>query len=316
MIAFKNRRNLPFKSNLDKSDILTNIHQEKTLPRNNSSFRSKSKEMKEKINMSLHRDQLDVKQSEGIQVLTLGYPDNYAYYLAKSSVFSKAGSNIINAKKHNYNSQLEIQKPNPMSGGTDQLINSLIVNMNNNFNLEMHSKIQDEKKDEAAFIGDTELLNKHVALWDFLLELECNVDNKIYIKNLVRRLLVLIHDEISTNSAFFDIFLMNNLNKAYAKCFKIVGVLLVYMTFLVTDFNYESNVKLNLKRIISGVNEFLIWMVETYILSNEENRINSVFIEKFKKLQKNHRARKGKDVVNIVIKNLDTVINTMRQFSK
>jgi hypothetical protein len=197
------------------------------------------------------------------------------------------------------------------------MLNSLIQNMNNNFNLEMNAKISEEKKEpEITFIGDTAILEKHVAFWDFLLEFECNVDNKMVIKNLTRRLLMLLNEELLKNNSIFEIFILNNLNKAYIKCFKIIGNLLILMTFLVTDFNYETNVKQNLKRIIQGINEFMIWLIETYIFNTEEQKVNSGFMEKFKKISKNHRNRKGKDVVNIMIKNLDSVINTIRQFSK
>jgi hypothetical protein len=333
MLAFKNKRNnLPMRSALDKTDIMPSLH-DSVLQRNNSSLRNKQGISKEKPNMTgVQKDNFEggnnmTKQpNEGkAHNITTGYPDNYAYYLSKSSVFGKVGNSILNIKKHNYNNNSHIgegtlkRKNDPLtSGGTDNIINELITNMNNNFNMEMNSKIMEDKgvSSEAAFMGDKSMLERHSTLWDHLLELESNVENKIYIKNLARKILTSLSDELNTCPSFFDVFLLNNLNRAYSKCFKIVGILLIYLTFLVTDFNYENNVKQNIKRIIVGINEFLIWMIETYILSTEESKVNSSFVDKFKKISKQHRARKGRDVINIVIKNLDTVVNTMRQFAK
>jgi hypothetical protein len=189
--------------------------------------------------------------------------------------------------------------------------------MNNNFNMEMSNKIIEEKKEDKAdvvvCIASNELVDKHVALWDYIFEIELNIDNKIVIKNLVRRLLLLLNDEIIINNISFELFSIHNLNRAYMKCFKIIGNLITYVSFLVTDFNYENNVKQNLKRIIVGVNEFLTWMIETYI---PEDRLSGSTLEKFKKVHKALRGKRGKEAIGIMIKNLDTVINTLKQFAK
>jgi hypothetical protein len=206
------------------------------------------------------------------------------------------------------------------NNNNDNILNSLMQNMNNNFNMEMNAKIQEDKKDEkpeVTFTGNQDLLEKHIAIWDLILEIEFSIDNKVLIKNLTRRLILVLHEQIVLCNNNFDIFILNNLNKGYSKFLKIFGIVMIFITFLVTDFNYENNVKQNLRRIIYGLNDFLIWLIDNHILNSEEGKVGSTFIEKFRRSQKNnHKFKKGRDNASNMIKGLETVINTIKQFSK
>lgn len=115
-----------------------------------------------------------------------------------------------------------------------------------------------------------------------------------------------------------EIFINNNLNKGYLKFIKITYVLLILIKFILIDFNYENSIKTHVKKLFNAINEQILIILENVILPADENFPNSfnVFYERYKKVSKNHKIKKLKDVANILYKNLDIPVNTIKQFSK
>jgi hypothetical protein len=250
----------------------------------------------------------------------LGYVDHVINYVSKQTVFSKAGHNVMAKPKSGYqlihNAHTRESKLFTKALSSDQnALTELIFNFNNSLEGLVSSGHNEDYKGDSTFIKNYVVINKHVVLWDYMLELDLNIDNKIYMKNLARRLLLTLKDNLTVDGINFELFNSTSLNKAYIRCFKVIGIFLMYLTFLMTDFNYDNTVRQQMKKILSNLTNFLIQMIESNVL-NPDNCINNRnFIERFKKAHKHHQYKKGKDFSSM-LKILEVAISTIKQFSK
>lgn len=89
--------------------------------------------------------------------------------------------------------------------------------------------------------------------------------------------------------------------------------------------------RINLKKFFQAINENLTSILDAFVLpyinntstniiiNGDSNNINKFkeFIEKYTKYNKNHKNKKQKkDLFNSLIKNCDSSIHAIRQFSK
>lgn len=131
-----------------------------------------------------------------------------------------------------------------------------------------------------------------------------------------------------------EIFTYTNINKGYVKIMKLSMIVFTLLKYVLLDFNYDTNIKSNLKRIIQSINENLLSLTENLILpflNNQNSIINTLvlenmanpiekfreFIEHYEKISKYHKVKMNKkDFFNFFLKNCETPIHSIRQFSK
>lgn len=144
---------------------------------------------------------------------------------------------------------------------------------------------------------------------------------------LVRKLILFINDEMIKKNMNFEIFSYPNVTKGYSKIIKIAMILLIFLKFILLDFNYDSNLRSNVKKMLNSINEIILSITENFILNFIKNTngasgiiqtdIYKEFFEKYQKVIKLHKIKKNpKELFNSLVKNCEGPINVIKQFSK
>jgi len=143
---------------------------------------------------------------------------------------------------------------------------------------------------------------------------------------VTKRYLYQIKDEVLGKNLNYDIFSNSSLNKTYAKVVKNTIIMIIYLKYILNDYNYEANLKSHLKKIIGGLTEAIINILEVFIIKKVSNETyekvfsKKEFVDKLNKLIKIHKINTGKNVKTDYIlqinRNIDSVSTVMKQFSK
>ncbi len=137
------------------------------------------------------------------------------------------------------------------------------------------------------------------------------------------RLVNYIKEEIVDGHVFQnELFSSPLLSKTYSKIIKILLIFLVYIRFIVTDLPFDSGLKNSLKKILYIITESLVNIGEMFIvqkITRNKEVIKKEIIEKINKSCKGHKINrnlKAVDIIFIMNKNNDTIINHINIFSK
>lgn len=262
-------------------------------------------------------------------------PTNLNPYMALS-VFNKIGQNIMNSNSNSNNNSYKLNKvglssesiknfskyENINNGGNttkkkDKITLDIIQTNKNNIN------IKKETSQELSFevSNNYSSIKNNLTLWEILLDFELTIDIKsnlmLNCKRLHAILLSLKEDNVNTYETFVT-------SKTYLKFLNLVVIFFIYLKFLLNDFNFESNIKVNFKRICHSLNEYILQMFEFIVLVNSEfsetsKGIYSAFLERQEQMTKLHKINKGlklKDSNQILSKNIENISNSIKQFSK
>ena len=189
-----------------------------------------------------------------------------------------------------------------------------------------------EKENQLNKEIDEKNIEIHFKLWEIIVFIEIHSENKLGLGNQIKKILNLIETDfipnnLNNNKIILDIFNHNQLNFIYNKIIKIFFILITYIKFLLLDFNFETTIKSNIKRLVSLVNENFLSLLTTQVFvkdalteNNLCSKIKKEFIEAYNKLLKQKKIKRGyKDQINIfcnnINKNLEIVITTIKQFS-
>ncbi len=187
-------------------------------------------------------------------------------------------------------------------------------------NLNMDFSINRQQLENVISISD-DVVERHAYLWEFLFELEFHSDNKSMLVSTSKNIIYKYEEFVRRNVAW-EIFNNNSLNKTYTKIIKLAIIIMIYYKFVLLDFNFETNIKGNLKKIATNINEQLIIFLETFVLIKETltEKLSKEFMDKYSKCIKTHKTKKTKESLNNmsclnIFKNLEVVINNVKQFS-
>ena len=143
---------------------------------------------------------------------------------------------------------------------------------------------------------------------------------------LTKRFINLCQEEVMYKNLNFEIFSYNNLNKVYAKTIKNALIMMIYIKFILNDYNYEMNLKSHIKKIIGGLTEVFINIIDTYVLKKlnmeifEKNYSKREFFDKYSKMLKLHKIINSKgtkiDLTLQLGRNVESITTIMKQFSK
>ena len=204
------------------------------------------------------------------------------------------------------------KSPPPNMKKIDNNINDETININviNNNNL------------VSQLISDEKIIEIHTKLWEGFLNIEMQADNKNGINNQLKKVLNLIEKEFTEkNKGNENIFKKIELNKVYTKIIKIYFAIITYIKFLLVDFNYETTIKSNVKRLLSSVSNQLLLLLVTHT-SNDNNlfqKLNKDFMDVYPKIIRVKKIRKSKENFGLFYtnmnKNLELSIYIIKQFS-
>ena len=177
---------------------------------------------------------------------------------------------------------------------------------------------------------DEKIIEINLALWEILINMEIHVENKMGLNNQIKKMFLLMENDFTKNNNnknLCDIFNNNQLNNTYNKNIKISFILSSYIKFILLDFNFETTLKSNIKRLLSSINETLLSIISSQVFVNDNIQENPLyskmkpeFFGHYAKLMKSKKIKKNiKDQINIFCKNmnknLEISISTIKQFS-
>ena len=205
--------------------------------------------------------------------------------------------------------------------------NNIIINNENRIN-----NIIVEKENQINKDIDEKIMEIHFKLWEIMINTELHAENKLGLGNQIKKILNLMETDfvpnnLNNNKIILDIFIQNQLNFSYNKIIKIFFILITYIKFLLLDFNFETTIKSNIKRLVSLINENFLLILSNQVFVKEPLQENNAcsklqkdFIESYSKLIKQKKIKKNykeqlTTFCNNINKNLEIVISTVKQFS-
>ena len=214
----------------------------------------------------------------------------------------------------------------PMTEGLNKN-NISIINNENKIN-----NIIIEKENQINKAIEENIIEIHFKLWEIMINTELHSENKLALGNQIKKILNLmetdfIPNNLNNNKIILDIFNHTQLNFVYNKIIKIFFILITYIKFLLLDFNFETTIKANIKRLVSLVNENFLLILANQVFvkdalteNNSCSKLKKEFIDSYTKIVKQKKIKKNfKDQINIfctnINKNLEIVISTIKQFS-
>ena len=243
--------------------------------------------------------------------------------------------NALSNIKEVINNLMEVTKETspPIDTGLNIQISDALNN--NNKIISHENKINNINIDKENQINkdiDEMILEIHFKLWEIMINIELHSENKLGLGNQIKKILNLIETDFVTNNLnqnkiILDIFIQNQLNFVYNKIIKIFFILITYIKFLLLDFNFETTIKSNIKRLVSLINENLLLVLSSQVFikdnlteNNSCSKIKKEFIDSYTKIIKQKKIKKNlKEQINSfcnnISKNLEIVISTIKQFS-
>lgn len=257
---------------------------------------------------------------------TLKTKDNFNINISNSNMgnFNKyqktiIGKNIVDSVLNNLVEVPSKNSNNSVGKFPDKVHSQSVENLDSQKVEKVKAKQETSTVEEIFIMCSDEILTKHSNGWEILLDLESAIESKHNLTVTLRKFFNFISEEILGQDLSFELFSNQNLNKGYAKLFKTLTILLVYIKFILQDFNYENTLKINLRKMIGGLNEHLVTLLDNFIDSNSFlKNIPPELTEKISKYIKLHKIKRIKEHSNlgiITIKNIDITINSIKQFS-
>ena len=222
---------------------------------------------------------------------------------------------------------LNLNRINPI---TEEIKANNNGNDNDNNNDKLNEKKNNNKDNQIDINIEEKYIEIHFNLWEIMINMELNAENKLGLSNQMNKILSLIEKYFFSNNnniIICDIFINKELNYIYKKIIKIYFILITYIKFLLLDFNFETTIKSNIKRLLSLINESLLYILSSHVFikdnlqeNNSCSKIKNEFIEIYYKIIKNKKLKKLKtEQINSfcdnINKNLETTISSIKQFS-
>lgn len=243
--------------------------------------------------------------------------------------------NALSNIKEVINNLMEVTKEPIISIDTNVPIQEDINKNINNITIKNENKINNiiiEKENQINKEIDEKIMEIHFKLWEIMINTELHSENKLGLGNQIKKILNLMETDfvpnnLNNNKIILDIFIQNQLNFTYNKIIKIFFILITYIKFLLLDFNFETTIKSNIKRLVSLINENFLLILSHQVFIKEPLQENNScanlqkdFIESYSKIIKQKKIKKNykeqlTTFCNNINKNLEIVISTVKQFS-
>lgn len=343
---------------LQGNSVFTKIGYDIISKKKNSDNMSKDKERTIKLNKSNSNKKLNLSnnneqksQSDVCNILNQNMMQNMINDLME--ITKCQNKNIHNPPDYIYiNKQTKLEEEK-----NNYNVDTLKVNMNtDDININLNNTVKNDystkdvhfhaKENETESINDSLTtinsrqkiiienkndINFNLFLWEKVFYFEINSDSKHNLsiaEHFVIKELISKTDKKEIN---FDIFKKKNLNKIYSKLMKLFLILLVYIKYILLDFNYCVTLRVHIKKLLNNFNGNLLNLYINFFEFDDSNEIsaNDVkynlskdFNEILMKIKKIHKLKKInttnfnlQQYSNNLHKSLEFVISTMKTFS-
>ena len=280
-----------------------------------------------------------ISKSQSMKKLPTNYPIKYRFRtpIQKYTNIALSQNAFIN---HVNNSAISVKRnPNMLMDVIEQnkdSVVSLLMNSNNNNDdnsnndIEKSFIVKNNYRENQIKVNDI-TIQGNSKIWEMLFEMEVHVDNKIYLISTLNKLLFYLHTEFlgSKSNINLDIFIQSILSKQYKKLMKLSIVCLMYIKFLLNDFNFEMTLKAAVKNLIYNFNDTLLLLTKQSVFIGDDSvklsdnpkcsLIGNEFSNVYNRLIKMHKIRRNSETFNsfslTLGKKIDGVITLLRQFT-
>ena len=204
-------------------------------------------------------------------------------------------------------------------------IGNMKLNVNNN---QINNVLNPNNENINNVEANESVIFFNSLIWEVCFEIEIFHDNKTSLNNSIKKFITLLQEHLENKDFPLEIFSNQSLNTAYIKLIKISFICLIYLKFILTDFNYDLNLKSNIKTISNSLNNYLRQIISNFLLTkgtkdisiNNCNMLTSDFLNKYNRilsLQKstNIPMTNPTNFGNCIHKNTEIIINHIRQMS-
>ena len=238
----------------------------------------------------------------------------------------------------------QINESNPNIKGNKRLRIDLTeqnkdVEFNNSIN---SSSLLIDKEKDLSFINKSSIKETYIKvndntiqanskLWEMFFELELNLESKLYLTSSLNKLLFFLHNEflgIKINIDL-DIFNLSILSTQYKKLMKLSIICLMYIKFLLNDFNFEMALKIAVKNLLYNFNDALLLLLKQVIFIGEDSMkltdnpkcslIGNESVAFYMKLTKIHKIKKLNESINTfnitLLKKVEGIVLLLKQFT-
>jgi hypothetical protein len=289
-----------------------------------------------------------ISKSQSMKKLPTNYPIKYRFRtpiqkynniaLSQNGFISNVNNSAICVKR-NSNMLMDVIEQNKDS------VVSLLMNNNNNNNNSDNSNNNNTNNNnndiEKSFIVKNNYRENQIKvnditiqgnskIWEMLFEMEIHIDNKIYLISTLNKLLFYLHTEFlgSKSNINLDIFIQSILSKQYKKLMKLSIVCLMYIKFLLNDFNFEMALKIAVKNLLYNFNDALLLLLKQVIFIGEDSMkltdnpkcslIGNECVAFYMKLIKIHKIKKLNESINTfnitLLKKVEGIVLLLKQF--
>lgn len=140
----------------------------------------------------------------------------------------------------------------------------------------------------------------------------------------VKKILSFFEEDVLNKGLNTEIFSSPHLNKVYQKTLKVSAIIMVYLKFILNDYNYESNIKSHIKKIFDEMTRCYINIFDNFWMRQANldgfNASHKDFTDKYNRLIKTHKIQfkntKSDFIINQLGRNIESVSTIVKQFSK
>ena len=222
--------------------------------------------------------------------------------------------------KEKFNS-IEVDKNNDMKIRNFNM-GTVKININNN-------QVNNNLNNNVSIVEANEnVIYFNSLIWEILFEIETTYENKTNLNATIKKYINLLKQHVNDNDFPLEIFSNTSMNNGYIKLIKICFILVVYLKFILSDFNYDTSLKSSVKSISSSINDYLIQLISHFILTkgSKEKSVNNCdmitgdFLNKYNRVIKLHKIRNNPitnptTFGNNLSKSCEIIIGHIRQMS-
>lgn len=251
--------------------------------------------------------------------------------MLQQNVVENVIHNLMEATKENTNNMnlpISTNQKVSQSKVNEYNVDTVNVNMNNQNNDNASNSVTDDNKDNLVTASET-IMAYNSLIWETLFDFEINCESKQNFSVSLHKMINLLSGKLETKDLQLNIFNIAQLNTGYNKLIKISFIILVYLKYILLDFNYDVTLRSNVKKILNSLNGYLLSLLDHFVLIkgdkdltvNSCGQIQKDFIDKYNKICKIHKLKKSNAHLNPVNygitlnKNCEIVTNHIKQMS-
>ena len=125
----------------------------------------------------------------------------------------------------------------------------------------------------AYFKDNKSTIQNNSQIWKLLFQLELVINHKQHLLSVVNKLLRIYCKLFNKNARRIELNIFNDviLTKQYHMFIKLSAICLMYIKFLLYEFEYENALKLSVKHLVFDINDILLVLLNQTLYIEDDN---------------------------------------------